>query len=80
MLTETATAPEGLTLHNPSQAEGTVWGYRQSILSYCVLEARALNPLVFEKIFLTYVYPAFHKKCPIFLRKRRPVCGVLFGL
>ena len=61
-------APEGLSLDNPSQAAGAVWGEHIRRCT-CVPEGRALYPSVFEKVFFPYGNPTFHQQRPVFLCK-----------
>lgn len=65
----TARAPEGLTLNNPAQArKGAVWGHATRVLA-CVPEARALNPSVFEEVFLSYDKPTLFQQGTVLLFK-----------
>ena len=69
VLDATARAPEGLTLNNPSQArKGAVWGHATRVLD-CVPEARALNPSVFEEVFLSYDKPTLFQQGTVLLFK-----------
>ena len=80
VLDATARAPEGLTLNNPSQArKGAVWGQATRVLD-CVPEARALNPSVFEEVFLSYDKPTLFQQCAVLLFKADPFMVLLLSL
>ena len=69
VLDATARAPEGLTLNNPSQArKGAVWGHATRVHG-CVQKARALNPSVFEEVFLSYDKPTLFQQGTVLLFK-----------
>ena len=75
-------ASERLTLNNPSQAVGAVWGAaqaRKSAVWGCathvhdgVPEVRALNPSVFEEVLLSYSKPTLFQQSTVLLCKRNP--------
>ena len=75
-------ASERLTLNNPSQAVGAVWGAalaRKGAVWGCatcvpdgVPEARALNPSVFEEVLLSYSKPTLFQQSTVLLCKRNP--------
>lgn len=75
-------ASERLTLNNPSQAVGAVWGAaqaRKGAVWGCathvhdgVPEVRALNPSVFEEVLLSYSKPTLFQQSTVLLCKRNP--------
>ena len=76
----TARALEGLTLNNPAQArKGAVWGHATRVHG-CVPEARALNPSVFEEVFLSYDKPTLFQQCAVLLFKADPFMVLLLSL
>ena len=72
-------ASERLTLNNPAQAIGAVWGVRCSS-GTGVPEARALNPSVFEEVLLSYNKPTLFQQGTVLLFKADPFMMFLLPL